>query len=264
VCYDTSRNGFQISREYVRSRLYAHRTARGDRDYRDSCFLAAAALSKSKEKARRVICASNLRQSGIAVTLYVDDNRFVPESIGGPGYRHPSVINIFKKGGTNFYNVEALTPYLPGIRVSADLTELNVGGVWRCPGTQKPTDEEWRSQGRQWGYLSTPYSFFGRVDLWPNEATQPQDLTANELRADRLLSSDILYKWWVDGTFVYNHGAGATWTEKSPDRMSGVNQLYGDAHVSWKPAKQFNLPELQLGSRKVPAVIGYGGSISFY
>src|SRR5687768_12245908 len=33
------------------------------------------ALSKSKEKAQKIKCVSNLRQQGIACLLYLDDNR---------------------------------------------------------------------------------------------------------------------------------------------------------------------------------------------
>ena len=221
-------------------------------------------LAKAKDKAKRVHCASNLRQLGIAVSLYVGDHQHVPESVGGRGYRHPSVINLYKKSDPDFYNIEGLVPYLPGVRLSPDLNDLNVAGVWRCPGNDKPPMRDWRDQARTWGYLSTPYSFFGRVDRWMSSASRPEDLTANELRADRLLSSDILYVWWVGGGWAYNHGSGKSWSEPTPNGMSGLNQLYGDGHVDWKSVRKFDLSELRLGNRDVPAVIGYGGSTSFY
>ena len=223
------------------------------------------ALSQSKHKARRVVCTSNLRQLGIALNLYVHDNSAVPESSGGPGFRHPAVINVYKKTDPNIFNVESLVPYLPGVRITLDLEELDVGGVWRCPSNDKPTLQEWRDQARDWGYISTPYSFFGRVDKWENEASRPGDLTANELRADRLLASDIFYIWWVGSTWTFNHAPKPSWNvNTSPEGMAGLNQLYGDGHVDWKSSRRFKFSELTLGTRNVGSVLGYGGSTSFY
>jgi prepilin-type N-terminal cleavage/methylation domain-containing protein len=223
------------------------------------------ALARSKMTARKVACVSNLHQFGIAITCYVDDTGIVPESNGAKGYRHPSVINALKSSGANFFNMEALTPYIPGAKASSDPQELIVNGVWRCPSNSKPSIEAMRSQVASWGYVSTPYSFFGRVDLWPECATQPDTLTANELKADRLLVSDIFYNWWVDDSWTFNHGPRPSFGEtKDFSTMSGLNKLFGDAHVEWKSAKRFNLNKLKQGGPTVPMVIGYGGSNSYY
>jgi len=223
------------------------------------------ALSRSKESARRVQCASNLRQFGIALTLYVDDTQVVPES-NGPSARHPSVVNVLKKFGEDYINLETMIPYLPGSRVSDNLREVTVGGVWRCPSNPRPTHEEWRDQAATWGYVSTPYSYFGRVDRWrPGEATQPGDLTANELTAERLLSTDILYLWHVSQKWTFNHGTRAYWNDSDTlAPMSGLNQLYGDGHVAWKSMKKFDLTQLKLGGGTTGSVVGFGGSTSFY
>ena len=45
------------------------------------------ALTKAKVRAQRIRCVSNLRQVGIAMTLYVDDNReFYPPSQSWAGW----------------------------------------------------------------------------------------------------------------------------------------------------------------------------------
>ena len=46
--------------------------------------------------------------------------------------------------------------------------------------------------------------------------------------------------------------------------MTGMNELYGDAHVVWKPVKKFKLSELTPGNANVSLVRGFGGSTSYY
>lgn len=222
-------------------------------------------LARAKMTSKKAACISNLHQFGIAINLYVDDTGLVPESNGYYGYRHPSVVNTLKKYNENFFNMEALTPYIPGAKVSNDPMELIVDGVWRCPSNTKPTIETWREQVQGWGYVSTPYSFFGRVDLWKECATRPDDLTANELKADRLLAADIFYVWWVDNTWSFNHAPRPSWGEKDGfGKMNGLNELFGDGHVDWKPGKKFDFKTLQSNGPDVPLVRGYGGSTSYY
>lgn len=222
-------------------------------------------LARSKLTAKKVACVSNLHQFGIAITCYVDDTGIVPESNGAKGFRHPSVVNALKATNPNFYNMEALTPYIPGAKVSNNAQELAVNGVWRCPSNTKPTIEAMQTQLAGWGFVSTPYSFFGRVDLWPEAATQPDTLTANELKADRLLVADIFYNWWVDDSWTFNHSPQQSFGGvKDFSTMTGLNELFGDAHVDWKPAKRFDLKKLKQGGPSVPLVIGYGNSNSFY
>jgi len=223
------------------------------------------ALSRAKEQGRRAACISQLRQFGIAVTLYCDDNAGVPlETVETSGaYRIPSVVNLFRQPEADYYCVEAILPYLPGIRL--DLEGLDVGGIWWCPSAKRPTRDEVRAQGRSWGFLSTSYSYFARSDRWKtNQATRPQDLVAKELQADRLLMTDVLFHWNVDRSWTYNHGKKPWGSDPGPPAFSGLNQLYGDAHVGWKSAKQFDLAALRPENDSIGLVRGYSTDTSFY
>jgi prepilin-type N-terminal cleavage/methylation domain-containing protein len=222
-------------------------------------------LGQAKEKARRTACMSQLRQFGIALLLYCDDNRGVPlETVETSGaYRLPSVVNLFRQPEADYYCVEAFVPYLPGIRLN--LEDLEVGGIWWCPSARRPGRESVQAQGQSWGFLSTSYSYFARVDRWkPYEATRPDDLTGRELAATRLLMTDVLFHWNVDRSWTYNHGRKPWGSDPGPPAFAGLNQLYGDGHVFWKSARQFDLQALRPENDAVGLVRGYSTDTSFY
>jgi hypothetical protein len=57
------------------ARLHAHRIARGHRDHRDPGRSVAADLGAVKENARRMHCTNNLRQIGLGIMMYRDDDQ---------------------------------------------------------------------------------------------------------------------------------------------------------------------------------------------
>src|SRR5579872_6888877 len=75
------------------------------------------ALSAAKEKGRRAKCLSNLRQFGISLALYADDNnRTVLETDETmPNYRHPPVVVMHNAVGGDYFAWDLLNSYIPGI-----------------------------------------------------------------------------------------------------------------------------------------------------
>jgi hypothetical protein len=60
------------------------------------------ALAKSKDKAVRIQCASNLKQRGVALTLYGGENRdYFPDNSGGMGMELLGHV-LALKAGTNY------------------------------------------------------------------------------------------------------------------------------------------------------------------
>ena len=226
------------------------------------------ALAKAKERARRSKCMSNLRQFRIAHTLYADDNAGVPLETcevyqNGPA-RIPPIVFIRRAPPADYLSVEALAPYLPGVHVAPGNVE--VGGIWWCPSTRQDTQKELNDVVNFWGYFNSSYSYFARVDLWrPGQATQPADLTAKELRSDRLLMSDVLVWWDYGKLWSYNHGKKpGIVQDPGPPGIDGLNQLYGDGRVIWKSAKQFDLPALYARTGTNGMVRATVGGITFY
>jgi len=224
------------------------------------------AMTTAKEKAKRTRCVSNLRQFGIGHTLYADDNAgVVLETMETSGiYRHPGTVVVRNLTGKSYYTVEAMSRYLPGVNSGG--TSVDVGGIWWCPSPPSPIPEDVAAVIRDWGWFNSTYAFFGRVDVWnPSAASRPQDLTANRLAADRLLTSDLLSHWHVDDSWSYNHGKrpGIN-TDRAPAAFSGLNQLFGDGRVVWKPFNKFDVPNLVPGNTNIGVVRAYSTDATYY
>lgn len=226
------------------------------------------ALSKAKERARRVKCMSNLHQFGIAHSLYADDNAGVPLETceidqNGPS-RLPPVVLLWRRPGVDYFSVEALARYLPGVRATPG--DVDIGGIWWCPSTRVDTKKEVMDVVDFWGYFNSCYSYFARVDLWrPGQAVAPDELTAKQLRSDRLLMSDVLVWWDYGKLWSYNHGKKpGILQDAGPPGFDGLSQLYGDGRVVWKPARQFDLPNLYSRTGTNGMVRATVGGITFY
>jgi prepilin-type N-terminal cleavage/methylation domain-containing protein len=224
------------------------------------------ALSNAKEKARRVKCISNLRQFGIAHSVYAgDNNQIVLETRQSAGsQRHPPLVTIYNIPGQSYFTWEAIKSYVPG--VIANATSAEISGIWWCPSPPSPVAADVSSVIRGWGWFNWTYSYFGRADVWrPSEATHPEDLTQKNLASDRLLMSDVLYQYHADRSWSYNHGKRpGIITDPGPPAFSGLNQLYGDGRVIWKSAKKFDVPSLSSGNNAVGLVRDYSISATFY
>jgi prepilin-type N-terminal cleavage/methylation domain-containing protein len=221
-------------------------------------------LSEAKEKGRRTQCISNLHQLGIAATLYSDDNeKLVLETTqtSGGAYRHPAAFLIDSMPGGNYFSVEAMTPYVPGIEVTS--SDCQIGGVWWCPSRVPWSTQIQLSTISVWGWLNWSYAYYGQVDLWTNNNDpQPQTATADVLDGNCVLMADELY--YGGGLWNYNHGARSGISDNSLfPQISGLNELYGDGRVTWKPAMQFVNP-LTSGNNAAPQARESGGATTFY
>jgi hypothetical protein len=118
----------------------------------------------------------------------------------------------------------------------------------------------------QLGHFNTSYSYFARVEKWkPYQASHPEDLTANELRADRLLMSDMLNESSGLNRWAYNHGKNpGVYFDTGPPAITGIHHLSGDGHVSWKPARKFELEKLRPDNKEIGVVPDTGGNATYY
>jgi prepilin-type N-terminal cleavage/methylation domain-containing protein len=224
------------------------------------------ALATAKEKGRRAKCMSNLRQWGIFMAMYADDNnRIVLETFDVKNSRQPSTVQMVNVPGHDYFTAQVLQNYVPGVNPKPG--GADVGGIWWCPSCPGPFDSEISYVIQGWGWFNCTYAYFGRVDLFESGCpTQPQDLTARELSPNCLLMSDALNYSPGVGGWGYNHGPnpGTTHDPTMYARITGLNQLYGDGRAAWKNANQFNLSALTYGNDAVGQVRGLNGFTTFY
>jgi prepilin-type N-terminal cleavage/methylation domain-containing protein len=231
------------------------------------------ALAPAKERARRAKCMSNLRQFGIAFNLYESDHHAILETLLMPaGDRQPQHVYAFKETNPIYFNAEAVNPYLDGYRVvNAANRLIEVRGVWWCPSGMYRSPKAVQDVVSGWGLFDMSYSYFARVENWPaGQATRPQDLTQNELTADRVIMSDGVSDWFVSQSWQFNHGlygprdASVLPLEKNLDRFAGLNRLYGDGHVIWRTAKSYNRDAIQRKDPTQGFVHGWSTDITIY
>jgi len=231
------------------------------------------ALRHAREKSKRAVCASNLRQWGLAAHLYVSDyGGKLPESRGYSFGVYPGDAWIYPN--TNYpgqISVQAVARYVPGI----DWANHRIRGIWLCPSADAESIDQtvagqWNFDP-PWGKLVMCYAYFGGVSTWAAFATFPNDLSDYDLEPNRVLMADYTFRWSGNGSWRYNHGLrGASegtygFVDFGPPSISGINKLYGDGHVEWKDRSKFNPVAMDAVSASQPLVWG-GGSVdaTFY
>ena len=190
------------------------------------------ALSAAKEKGRRALCASNLRQIGVACTLYAND--FADE---------------FPKAALNS-GWGRQNPYQLDGTLAAEATELGfvtnnptqTGGssmapnVWTCP--NRPTLPAMTN-----GTWAIGYQFFGHVTNWyysgmPFRSASP--FKTSSASPTWMLASDAVIQFgsplaWGDSKLPEYDGLTALPAHKRSGNAipAGGNEVFVDGSVTW-------------------------------
>jgi prepilin-type N-terminal cleavage/methylation domain-containing protein len=175
------------------------------------------ALASAKEKAKRTQCLNILKQVGLGLTLYANDNN--------------DTLFSSRKAGNN-YNLHALNDdsATESKEIGLDATQTNSACIWVCPEVNKgiaslntgPTPHQWQ----------IGYQFLGGVTNWANKATGGS--TVPSLSPVKLSRSKASWVMATEDIVFDGSGWGSAPHRKlKTPYPSGGNELTADGSVSF-------------------------------
>ena len=204
------------------------------------------ALAAAKEKARRTLCANNLRHVGIGSVLYADDHH---------GYYAHAEFNTGWNASNPWQLSVALTDEAKQLGLFAN--QITASGsvksptVWSCP--NRPTLPAENMGAGTW---SIGYQYYGGVTNWktPGYAvvTGASPLKSTTAKPGWMLAADLVASM-SDGTWIDSGAASMPYAgsyglpaHRKGILPSGGNEVFVDGHVGWyKSYNMFNLYSVQ-------------------
>ncbi len=192
------------------------------------------ALSSAKDKGRRAVCLSNLRQIGIAITSYAHDNTGqIPFGPKAPPFTSPA--NFYPSTGapTSLISIQNGAPVGLGLLLAQQLAAQPK--VLFCPGTDQPLDAdlELSRVGVTQAQGSFYYRHAGNTQLFDNPYAPyvPGSIQLDQLGLNR---NGLPIKALVVDTLFLAAPEMATFNVKTHTnhRQKSVNVLFTDGHVS--------------------------------
>ena len=217
------------------------------------------ALNQVKERAKRILCSSALRQWGIALAAYGAANDNIPTMVWRDYGLFPCWMSWVPPGN---YNVSNSDPPLPGKAISSewsvwkmnpyiDCVDKNfaknglASDIMACPNCNgdlmvEMIRAEWEDpfcSSEQW--IFPAYSYWGGVATMFARSRAPdttysknaiRDLTLDTMSSKRLLMSESLYRDDI-GLWHYNHGKKGwaycfSWIDTPYNNIADSHQRY--------------------------------------
>ncbi len=197
------------------------------------------ALAKAKERAKRTQCLSNLKQLGLASTMYAGDYNDLFEVCSfnsGWNAQNPYQMdnNLLSTASQLGFNVN--DPGFAKVGYSTSAT------IWTCPNRPSlPAPNVWPNP-QTW---SMGYAYYGGLSNWTFNGNKYASASAIKVANSRpgwVLASDLMLRMgtgqWTDpGATTPNQGTYGLPAHKNGALPAGGNQVYADGSVFWAKAQ---------------------------
>lgn len=189
------------------------------------------ALAAAKQKAQRANCISNLRQIGIAIRLYADENKGrIPYGPAAPPFSNPA--NFYPSTGapTSLLSLQNGPPVALGLLLSNELSRIPK--VMFCPGSDQPIDAatELAKVGTRQAQSSYFYRHAGITQLFYTPAEPVPHLRLDNLGLNR--ETNQIRALVIDMDFVCPPGMESyNVITRTQHHHQTVEALYSDGTV---------------------------------
>jgi len=192
------------------------------------------ALATAKEKGRRAVCASNLRQIGIATVTYTHDNDgFIPYGPKAPPFTSPA--NFYPSTGapTSLLSIQNGGPVGLGLLLAQGLSSQPK--VLFCPSTDQPldTDLELSRVGVTQAQGSYYYRHAGNTQLFDNPYSPfvPEHVHLDRMGLNR--NAQPIRALVLDTMFLAAPEMSAfNIKTRTHHQQKSVSVLFADGHVA--------------------------------
>ena len=191
------------------------------------------ALSRSKQAAISARCKSNMRQLGIALTMYVDEANAFPYAMDYVNRR------LWYDSTAPYYSSNMMLMVCPAFKGNQDVTRA---GVWLGPNFYSYQGKAGTIMGVSYGYNgyglyldATAYLDYDILGLGGSRVADADLLPIKPSRirtpSDMIAMADSMYMPIVSNTFSFVLAAGSG-GRFSPNRhQGGANVTFVDGHV---------------------------------
>jgi prepilin-type N-terminal cleavage/methylation domain-containing protein/prepilin-type processing-associated H-X9-DG protein len=195
------------------------------------------ALASAREKGRRTVCLSNLRQVGIAIQIYAqDDYGRIPYGPKAPPFTNPSDFYPSTGAPTSLLSLQSGAPVGLGLLLPTHLATQPK--VLFCPSTDQPldTEAELAKVGSYQAQGSYYYRHGGNTQLFdsPGVTNAPPNLQLDNLGLNR--NGIPIRALVIDALFLCPDDLAAFNVKpRSNHRKKSATILFADGHAFSRP-----------------------------
>jgi prepilin-type processing-associated H-X9-DG protein len=228
------------------------------------------ALASARKQANQVVCSSNLRQIGLAMTMYINEWKYYPGHLGKDSNGNifavwPARLRKYMKGGQNVFRCpsqDATFGWLPNQTTPPVANNEDTGyGYNQGESLLLWTSTKFSYGYNDWGAGQTPNGAI-IMDGSPTPQSKQRGLGGDlwtpggkELKATRVKHPAEMIEIGdntPDGVYDFNIDPRDPKEAPGNVHKGGANILWCDGHVTWKHQKELVLYSLKNPSIKFP------------